>query len=54
MIRGILAVVILGGLAMTAQSDEGMWLFSNPPKDNLQKKYQFTVTDAWLKHLQLA
>lgn len=39
---------------MTAQSDEGMWLFSNPPRETLEKKYHFTITEAWLRHLQLA
>ncbi|MFO0815021.1 MAG: S46 family peptidase [Gemmatales bacterium] len=54
MTRSILAIVLLGGLVMTAQSDEGMWLFSNPPRETLEKKYHFTITEAWLRHLQLA
>lgn len=39
---------------MMSQGDEGMWLFSNPPKQMLQDKYQITLTDEWLQHLQLA
>src|SRR6516165_2473833 len=36
------------------QSDEGMWLFNNPPRELLKKKYNFDLTDAWLEHLQKA
>ena len=49
-----LAVLVLGGTAMTATSDEGMWLLSDPPRELLQKKYQFELTDAWLQHAMLA
>jgi hypothetical protein len=35
-------------------SDEGMWLFNNPPRELLKKKYNFDLTDAWLEHLQKA
>ncbi|MEZ6142438.1 MAG: S46 family peptidase [Zavarzinella sp.] len=34
--------------------DEGMWLFNNPPKEYLKKKYGFEPTDAWLDHLRLS
>jgi hypothetical protein len=37
-----------------AYSDEGMWLFNNPPRELLRKKYNFELTDAWLEHLQKA
>ena len=49
-----LAVLVLGGTAMTATSDEGMWLLNAPPREQLQKKYQFDLTDAWVKHAMLA
>lgn len=39
---------------MAGWSDEGMWLFSNPPRQLLQEKYQFEVTNEWLTHLQQA
>ncbi len=39
---------------MTSQGDEGMWLFSNPPKQLLKDKYQIDLTDDWLQHLQLS
>jgi hypothetical protein len=44
-----LAVVVLGGAAMTATSDEGMWLLNDPPRDHLKQKYNFDLTDEWLR-----
>jgi len=35
-----------------AFADEGMWLFSNPPRELLKARYGFEPTDAWLEHLQ--
>jgi hypothetical protein len=32
--------------------DEGMWLFNNPPRDYLKKKYDFDPTPDWLEHVQ--
>ena len=40
-----LAVVTL------VRADEGMWLFNNPPRKQLQDKHGFTLTDAWLDHV---
>src|SRR5215216_2921890 len=37
-----------------ARADEGMWTFNNVPKTEIQKRYGFDVTDAWLKKVQLA
>jgi hypothetical protein len=37
----------------TVQADEGMWLFSNPPRAQL-KKYGFDATDKWLEHVRLS
>lgn len=48
------AVLVVGGSAMTAISDEGMWLLNNPPKQLLQEKYGFDLTDPWLKRAMLA
>lgn len=36
----------------SARADEGLWLFNNPPTKQLQDKYHFTPTAAWLEHLQ--
>ena len=35
-----------------ARADEGMWLFNDPPRALLQKRYDFAITDAWLQHVQ--
>jgi hypothetical protein len=48
-----LAVVVLGGTAMTATSDEGMWLLNDPPRDHLKQKYGFDLTDEWLRRAML-
>ncbi len=50
-----LAVYLSLGLSLSAaRADEGMWLFNNPPKEQLQQKYQFDPTPQWLEHLQKA
>jgi hypothetical protein len=51
------AVAALGVLVMAPAptfGDEGMWLFSNPPRAQLQAKYQFDPTPEWLDHLRLS
>ncbi len=35
-------------------ADEGMWTFDNPPVAQLQKRYGFTPTQAWLDHVRLS
>ena len=45
----ILLTALLGVAATRA--DEGMWLYSAPPRDQIKKKYGFDLTDAWLEHL---
>ena len=43
---------LLALMAVTStRADEGMWLYSAPPRDQIKKKYGFDVTDAWLQHL---
>ena len=37
---------------LTTTADEGMWLFNNPPRNQLKEKYGFEVTDSWLEHVQ--
>jgi hypothetical protein len=34
-----------------ARAEEGMWLYSNPPRQQLKDKYGFDVTEPWLDHL---
>lgn len=38
----------------TAAADEGMWLYSAPPREQINAKYGFELTDAWLEHLMKA
>lgn len=47
-------VILLGGGAMEAFSDEGMFLLNEPPQERLKRKYQFDLTDDWLNHARLA
>jgi hypothetical protein len=42
--------VIMAGSAL--QADEGMWLFTNPPRKHLMEKYNFDPTAQWLEHVQ--
>lgn len=48
------AMLVLGSLPMTAESDEGMWLFNEAPRDLLKSKYGFELDDGWLDHARLA
>ena len=36
---------------VSTRADEGMWLFNNPPRQQLQSRYGFELTDAWLDHV---
>lgn len=46
--RLFVSLVVAGGFAMTAQTDEGMWLLNDAPRKALQDRYKFELTDAWL------
>ncbi|MDQ3747298.1 MAG: S46 family peptidase, partial [Acidobacteriota bacterium] len=48
------ALLLLSSLGPAARADEGMWTFNNVPRAEIKKRYGFDVTDAFLKHLQLA
>src|SRR5262249_33423206 len=39
-------------LVSVVQADEGMWLFTNPPRKLLKEKYGFEPDDKWLEHVQ--
>src|SRR6266480_4693517 len=45
---------MLVATTISAQADEGMWLFNNQPLRQLKEKYQFEPTPQWLEHLQKA
>lgn len=54
MTRRILNIfAVLCALVAISAADEGMWLYNKAPKDQIKKKYNFTVTDPWLEHLRL-
>lgn len=44
--------VCLSIFALAAGADEGMWLFNQPPKELLRKRYGFELSDPWLEHVQ--
>ena len=46
----LFALAAFLGLA-ASRADEGMWLYSAPPREQIKKKYGFDVADAWLEHL---
>jgi hypothetical protein len=52
--RFVPAVLLAVLLVLPIFADEGMWLFNKPPKDLLQKKYGFTMTQEFMDHLRLA
>ena len=39
---------------LPARADEGMWTFNNVPRSEIKRKYNFDVTDEWLRKVQLA
>ena len=49
----VLSLVITASTP-AAFSDEGMWLYTAPPREQLKQKYQFEPTQQWLDHLQKA
>ena len=51
--RLALACLALGSLA-PARADEGMWLFSAPPRERIRAVYGVDLDDAWLDHLMKA
>ena len=46
--------VLAVALNTSALADEGMWLFSAPPLQQLKEKYNFEPASQWLEHLQKA
>jgi hypothetical protein len=45
-------LVLVSTFCLCAFADEGMWLFNNPPIEQLKAKYGFAPTPAWLEHVQ--
>ena len=42
----------LGLLLAGARADEGMWLYSDPPRAQLKERHGFDATPEWMDHLQ--
>jgi len=49
----LLASLLLAGVS-TARADEGMFLFTDPPRKLLKKRYKITLDDAWLARIRRA
>jgi len=47
----LLSALFAGGIV---NADEGMWTFSNLPKNTLKQKYGFEPSPQWLDHLRLS
>ena len=50
--RFVATALLLSAFTAPAFADEGMWLFTKPPLQQLKEKYQFEPTPQWLEHLQ--
>jgi hypothetical protein len=50
----LIPAALLLAAAGRARAEEGMWTFDNLPVQQLQARYHFTPTQAWLDHLRLA
>jgi hypothetical protein len=53
---GLIPLLFLAAALLPApgRADEGMWLFSEFPKDRVRQKYNFEVNDAFLDRLRLS
>src|SRR5262245_13198593 len=47
-----LAAAALLAAGESVYANEGMWLFNNPPREQLKKLFGFDPTDKWLEHVQ--
>jgi hypothetical protein len=50
--KALLALIVLSVGAAAVPADEGLWLFNEPPRTLLKKRYNFDPTDEWLRHVQ--
>jgi hypothetical protein len=54
LLRTSLIPIVVVAMVLPAGADEGMWLFNQFPKDAVQEKYNFAVTQEFLDNLRLA
>lgn len=52
--RFTLGFAALAFLVGTVRADEGMWLYTNPPREYLKKKYDFPTDEKWLDHVRMS
>ncbi|MEZ5944172.1 MAG: S46 family peptidase [Planctomycetaceae bacterium] len=50
----LLLVLTFGLGSLKLHADEGMWLFTDLPSDQLKSRYGFTMTDEWAQHVMLS
>ncbi len=50
----VAAMAACFGLSGPVTADEGMWLFNAFPKEQVEKRYGFKVTDQFLDHLRIS
>lgn len=51
-VRRIFAIPVVVFSTFVLSADEGMWLFNQPPVEQLKSRYNFEPSQAWLDHLQ--
>ncbi len=47
-LRRVFLTVVFASAISPVFGDEGMWLFNNPPLQQLKEKYNFQPTPQWL------
>lgn len=50
----VAALFITSAITQSSMADEGMWPFNNVPKQELKRRYNVTITDDWIRKVQLA
>ena len=50
----VAGVFVAALVALVVWADEGLWTYSNFPKQLVEQRYQFSPSDAWLDHLRLS
>jgi hypothetical protein len=48
----LLPLLLMASVTPSVLGDEGMWLFTNPPRKHLQDRYKFDADKEWLEHVQ--
>jgi hypothetical protein len=53
-LRSLLVTLAALCVGTATRADEGMWLYSAPPRAQIKAKYGFDLTDTWLDHVRLS